>query len=267
MHRLVAATRSEGYREAHPVVQAAYLHHGLTSIHPFPDGNGRVARVLASVPLLRAVSLPLVLYADEKPGYLDALAAADRGATGELITWFENRVLDTMEDVVDALQPDAELDDAAARLDRSLGAADSSLALNGLRLLDELERAVVELLNRAAPDGIQVSTIRGSASAEPTRRPVVRERGALICRVGAAGSGLEWGAEHHCVLRWADETMSEAVLEVEVGFPVEVPLPLPPPLRLRRGALRGASISASVTGCERGRSERRRRCWPGSRSW
>ncbi len=36
-----------------PEVQAAWLHHGFTQIHPFQDGNGRVARTLASLIYLR----------------------------------------------------------------------------------------------------------------------------------------------------------------------------------------------------------------------
>ena len=30
-------------------VEAAWLHHRFTQIHPFEDGNGRVARALASL--------------------------------------------------------------------------------------------------------------------------------------------------------------------------------------------------------------------------
>ena len=34
-------------------VLAAWLYHGFAQIHPFQDGNGRVARVLASLILLK----------------------------------------------------------------------------------------------------------------------------------------------------------------------------------------------------------------------
>ena len=35
----------------HPLLVAAWLHHRLTQIHPFQDGNGRVARAFADVAL------------------------------------------------------------------------------------------------------------------------------------------------------------------------------------------------------------------------
>lgn len=42
----------EGSRE-HPAVAAAWLHVALAAVHPFADGNGRAARVLASLAMYR----------------------------------------------------------------------------------------------------------------------------------------------------------------------------------------------------------------------
>jgi Fic family protein len=44
----------------HPVARAAWLHHRFISIHPFEDGNGRVARALTLLVLLKANYAPLV---------------------------------------------------------------------------------------------------------------------------------------------------------------------------------------------------------------
>lgn len=79
MHRLVDEMRSDDFAAAPAVVQAAFVHHALTSIHPFSDGNGRVARLLASVWLLRAASIPLWVEVSDREAYVDALAAADGG--------------------------------------------------------------------------------------------------------------------------------------------------------------------------------------------
>jgi Fic family protein len=79
VHRLVEEMRSSAFRDAHPVVQAAFVHHAFTSVHPFADGNGRVARLLASIPLLRATSIPLWVEVSDRPRYIDALEAADQG--------------------------------------------------------------------------------------------------------------------------------------------------------------------------------------------
>ena len=79
MHRLVEELRSEPFASATAVHQAAYVHHALTRIHPFPDGNGRVARALASVFLIRASGTPLLVFNDEKEDYFTALSTADQG--------------------------------------------------------------------------------------------------------------------------------------------------------------------------------------------
>ena len=79
MGRLVDELATAAFAQAPPAVQAAYAHHAFVTIHPFADGNGRVARLLAAVYLLRAISIPLLIWRDKKDAYLDALSAADTG--------------------------------------------------------------------------------------------------------------------------------------------------------------------------------------------
>ena len=79
MQRLVAALRTPEFEQAHPILQGAYAHYALVVIHPFADLNGRAARALASTFLLQAQQIPLVIFADQRNEYLDALGAADRG--------------------------------------------------------------------------------------------------------------------------------------------------------------------------------------------
>lgn len=72
-----------------PEVRAAWLHHRFTQIHPFQDGNGRVARALASFEFIRAGLLPLLVDRDDRDDrYLPALEAADHGDLGPLVTFF-----------------------------------------------------------------------------------------------------------------------------------------------------------------------------------
>ena len=53
----------------------ASSHLELVSIHPFYDGNGRVARLLANLPVLRAGFPPLVVPRERRLDYLRAIAA------------------------------------------------------------------------------------------------------------------------------------------------------------------------------------------------
>lgn len=52
---------------------AAYLHARLTDIHPFADGNGRVARLLTNMALLAMGMPPVVIREQDKTAYYAAL--------------------------------------------------------------------------------------------------------------------------------------------------------------------------------------------------
>jgi Fic family protein len=69
-------------------VRAAWLHHAFSQIHPFQDGNGRVARVLASFVLITSGLAPLTVTLARRNRYLNALEAADHGDTKLLVQFF-----------------------------------------------------------------------------------------------------------------------------------------------------------------------------------
>jgi Fic family protein len=91
MDRLVGELRSAEFASVHPVLQAAYAHYALAAIHPFADGNGRVARALASVYLYRRPGVPLVIFADQKDEYIDALEEADSGSPQRFVRFVQER--------------------------------------------------------------------------------------------------------------------------------------------------------------------------------
>ncbi len=66
-------------------IQAAWLHHRFTQVHPFQDGNGRVARALASLVLIRAGLFPFHVDRSEREKYIGSLEAADAGDLGLLV--------------------------------------------------------------------------------------------------------------------------------------------------------------------------------------
>jgi len=88
MDRLVELHQMHLANGVAPEVEAAWLHHRFSQIHPFQDGNGRVCRALASLVLIRAGLFPLVVTRDDKNKYLDALEAADKGDLKPLVDLF-----------------------------------------------------------------------------------------------------------------------------------------------------------------------------------
>ena len=63
----------------HQLLVAAWLHHRFTQIHPFQDGNGRVARALLVWHLAKWEYLPVVISRDDRNDYIKALESADSG--------------------------------------------------------------------------------------------------------------------------------------------------------------------------------------------
>jgi Fic family protein len=74
-----------------PEIEAAWLHHRFTQIHPFQDGNGRIARALASVVFLRAGWFPLVIVDEIRDQYIEASELADEGNLQPMIDLFAKR--------------------------------------------------------------------------------------------------------------------------------------------------------------------------------
>lgn len=72
----------------HPLVIASWFHHAFTQIHPFQDGNGRMARLLTSLILIKRQLFPLNVLRTEKPEYITALEKTDNNEPNELVKFF-----------------------------------------------------------------------------------------------------------------------------------------------------------------------------------
>lgn len=78
---------------SHPVVAAAWLHHRFVQIHPFQDGNGRVARALTLLSLERRKYPPMVVDRDSREAYLRDLDRANAGDLAPLAKLFTKLVM------------------------------------------------------------------------------------------------------------------------------------------------------------------------------
>jgi prophage maintenance system killer protein len=88
------------YNEAdkvHVLIKAAFIHHGFVQIHPFQDGNGRIARLLASFVLIKDNLFPFSLDRDERIAYINALEAADSGDYQRLVDIFADNQIKSIE--------------------------------------------------------------------------------------------------------------------------------------------------------------------------
>ena len=87
----------------HPVEFAALAHFKLVDIHPFVDGNGRGARLLMNLQLMRAGYPPAIVRAEDRVAYYDALEKAHPGDTRDLVDLLARAVERSLDMYLDAV--------------------------------------------------------------------------------------------------------------------------------------------------------------------
>lgn len=92
MHKLLESVAEE--TNYSPVVRAVHLHHRTAAIHPFVDGNGRVARLLMNLILLRSGYPIINIRREDRSKYYEALGFADVGLYSPLIELALDRAAD-----------------------------------------------------------------------------------------------------------------------------------------------------------------------------
>ena len=105
--RLVSDADTDAFRNSHPVIQSAWLLYAVDAVHPFADGNGRVARAVASLPLYRSVDLPLVLTPRTRRQYLKALEGTIKEEYAPVVEFVFQRAVEAMTQAFDILAASA----------------------------------------------------------------------------------------------------------------------------------------------------------------
>lgn len=94
----------EEWDKYHPLIRSALLHGEFVFIHPFIDGNGRTARLLMNFEAMKNGYLPIILKAEIRAKYYDALdkAMVEHDYTDfiKLIVDEENKILDQYLEVI-----------------------------------------------------------------------------------------------------------------------------------------------------------------------
>lgn len=177
-----------------PEVRAAWLHHAFTQIHPFQDGNGRVARALASIDFIKAGLFPLLVRRNERDRYINALRAADTGDIRPLVIYFADaqqgilrRAISEAEGAIDAgggLQ--SVLAAAAQKRERRSDAAKHERGILRTRLAALIGEAarVLETTGKQVREQVRGIDVKPVHRAEPKTRHFFR------------GQILELGRQH-----------------------------------------------------------------------
>ncbi len=78
---------SETNQDAPAILRAIVLHAWLVHIHPFLDGNGRTARAITNLELIRSGYPPIIIKKKERDRYIESLSESD--SAGDLRAFFE----------------------------------------------------------------------------------------------------------------------------------------------------------------------------------
>ena len=138
MDRLMAMHLEHESLTVPPEIEASWLHHRFAQIHPFQDGNGRVARALASLVFIKAGWFPLVVTRDHQARYIEALEEADKGALPSLVNLFSALERKAF---VDALGIAREVMQEEERIEQVISSIGDLFAARNEALRREWERA------------------------------------------------------------------------------------------------------------------------------
>ncbi len=79
--------------EINPIILAALFHYRFIRIHPFDDGNGRIARILMNFSLMQYGYPPVVIKTTDKENYISVLQQADAGVFEPFIEYIANNLI------------------------------------------------------------------------------------------------------------------------------------------------------------------------------
>ncbi|MBX9852115.1 MAG: Fic family protein, partial [Cytophagaceae bacterium] len=84
-------------KDIHPLLFASEFHYKFIRIHPFDDGNGRMARILMNFILMMKDFPPIIVKTQEKDQYFRALEQADSGNLETFINYLGEQLIKSLE--------------------------------------------------------------------------------------------------------------------------------------------------------------------------
>lgn len=96
---------TEAYqKKIDPILIAAVAHYNFVRIHPFDDGNGRGARILMNIILMKANFPPAIIKNEKRREYYDVLSAGDAGNVLPFICFVVEAIIATQQSILDVLR-------------------------------------------------------------------------------------------------------------------------------------------------------------------
>ncbi len=81
----------------HPLIVASLFHYKFINIHPFDDGNGRLARILMNLVLMKNGYPPVIVKTEQKDDYYTVLKEADGGNEDQFVKYIGEQLTNSLE--------------------------------------------------------------------------------------------------------------------------------------------------------------------------
>jgi Fic family protein len=119
-------------KEADPIILASEFHYRFIRIHPFDDGNGRIARILMNLILMQHGYPPAIIKMEDKENYFSKLRIADGGDLEPFVEYIAENVIRSIEIMIRGAKGEdiEESDD----LDKELALLEGKLKAKGKKI-------------------------------------------------------------------------------------------------------------------------------------
>lgn len=138
-------------KKIHPSVLAAFVHHRFVAIHPFDDGNGRLARILMNLILMKNGYPPAIIKLKERTDYYAALNQADKNEYVPIIEFVAEAVSESMNLYLKAARGESIED--SSDLDKKIALLNTKLKKEHIKKDDKLLKKVLITTCKNLTDG------------------------------------------------------------------------------------------------------------------
>lgn len=156
MHDLIEWFRNEKKKpDVSPIILAALFHYRFIRIHPFDDGNGRVARILMNFILMEFGYPPVIIKTEDKENYYAVLRLADAGELEPFVEYITENLTRSLEIMIrgakgENIEEPDDLDKELALLEQRISKSfvKTSVKKSEKYLLDIFDNSVIPLAQR-----------------------------------------------------------------------------------------------------------------------
>lgn len=157
MHDLIDWYREKkDNSDTNPILLAAEFHYKFIRIHPFDDGNGRIARILMNFILMQFSYPPLIIKTEDKANYFSALQQADSGIIEPFIEYIGQNVVRSLEIMIsgakgESIEDPDDLDKELALLELKLKGTGKKISFTQSKeaILNVYENSFLPLATKA----------------------------------------------------------------------------------------------------------------------